>query len=65
MTPPFVVVVRRHEKWADIGASPCLVLQLRFIIQIPSIRNPTRTMRISDYNLAPADTSFANQHVDR
>lgn len=65
MTPPFVTVVGRYMEWVKIGASPWIVRQLRFGIQIPWIRKPKHTIRVPDYNLAPADAFFAKKEVER
>lgn len=65
MMPPFVVVGRRQEEWANISASPWLVRQLRFGIHISWIRKPKRTMRVPDYKLEPTEASFVKKNVER
>jgi hypothetical protein len=64
MTPPFVAVGRAYQAWADIGASPWLVRQLRFGLQLPWNRKP-RSSRAREYNLSLADLAFARREVQR
>jgi hypothetical protein len=58
MIPPFVAVGRSHQAWTDIGASPWLVRQLRFGLQLPWTRRP-QTIRAREYCLSPEDLEFA------
>jgi hypothetical protein len=64
MLPPFAAVGRAHQAWADIGASPWLVRQLRFGLQLPWNRKPRNT-RAREYNLSPEDLAFARGEVLR
>jgi hypothetical protein len=58
MIQPFAAVGRSHQAWTDIGASPWLVRQLRFGLQLPWNRNPWN-IRAREYNLSPEDLVFA------
>lgn len=64
MSPPFVAVGRAHQAWTDIGASPWLVRQLRFGLQLPWNRKP-RSTRAREYKLIPADLDFSRREVRR
>jgi hypothetical protein len=64
MLPPFVAVGRSHQAWTDIGASPWLVRQLRFGLQLPWNRKP-RNIRAREYNLSPEDLAFARCEARR
>jgi ribonuclease HI len=64
MIPPFAAVGRAHQAWTDIGASPWLVRQLRFGLQLPWNRKP-RTTRAREYNLSLEDLLFARCEVGR
>jgi hypothetical protein len=57
-------VGRAHRAWAEIGASPWLVRQLRFGLQLPWNRKPRNT-RAREYNLSPTDLDFSQREVRR
>jgi hypothetical protein len=64
MNPPFAAVGRTHQAWTGIGASPWLVRQLQFGLQLPWNRKP-RITRARDYNLSLEDLLFARCEVGR
>jgi hypothetical protein len=61
---PFAAVGCAHQAWADIVASPWLVRQLRFGLQLPWNRKPRNT-RARENNLSPEDLAFARGEVQR
>jgi hypothetical protein len=63
MLPPFAAV-GRAPGLGDIGASPWLVRQLRFGLQLPWNRMPRNT-RARGYSLSPEDLAFARDEVRR
>jgi hypothetical protein len=65
MPAPIVAVGLAHSAWAEIGASDWLICQLRFGLQLPWRRMPTRSAQIPSYNLSPADQGFACGEVKR
>jgi hypothetical protein len=64
MSPPFVAVGSAHPAWTDVGASPWLVWQLRYGLELPCNRKP-RNMRAREYNLSPMDLEFSRREVRR
>jgi hypothetical protein len=64
MIAPFVTVGRAHQAWTEIGASPWLVRQLRFGLQLPWIRKP-RNPWAREYHLSPEDLAFSRREAQR
>lgn len=63
--PPYVSVGRAYKEWEEIGASPWLVRQLRYGIQLPWRSLPGRERRVREYPLSPGDRSFSKMEIDR
>jgi hypothetical protein len=64
MLPPFWAAGRAHQAWADIGACPWMVRQLRFGLQMPWNRKP-RNNRARECNPSPEDLVFARGEMRR
>lgn len=64
MAPCYTQVGARYRAWEEIGATPWLVRQIRFGIQLPWT-GPCRFQHRSSYDLSPAHQKFAREEVQR
>lgn len=64
ITAPFLRVGESHLEWERIGASPWLIRQLLFGLQLPWISKP-KIQRKSVYPLEPVHREFAEREVQR
>lgn len=62
--PPFALVGAAHQVWERIGATPWLLRQLRYGLQLLWLASPMYQAK-SRYDLEPAQARFAEKEVRR
>lgn len=64
MAPPFARMGASHKEWERIGASPWILRQLRFGLQLPWTREPMYRP-IRSYKLQSTEAMFAREEFKR